>query len=150
LTIGTILAEALGELPPKERRRRVEETLATVGLNGDLLSAYPHQFSGGQRQRIAIARAVMRKPKIIIADEPLSALDLSMQNQLLNLFLRFRNEQRTAFVFISHDLITASNLADYLLVMKDGRVVEEGPTARVITAAANEYTQRLLAAVPQL
>jgi ABC-type oligopeptide transport system ATPase subunit len=150
LPVGTILCEAVRGLSGPEQRRRAEEMLATVGLPGDILTSYPHQFSGGQRQRIAIARALMRKPAVIVADEPLSALDISIQNQLLNLFLRLKNEHRTSFIFISHDLVTAGNLADYLLVMKDGKIVEEGPTARVIEAPANAYTQRLLAAVPQL
>jgi ABC-type glutathione transport system ATPase component len=150
LTVGTMLSEAASFLPGPDRESAVAATLEMVGLSASVLPAYPHQFSGGQRQRIAIARALIRKPRVIVADEPLSALDVSVQNQLLDVFLNLKRQHAVSFIFISHDLAATSNLADYLLVMKDGRVVEEGTAAAVIACPQNDYTRRLLAAVPAM
>jgi ABC-type glutathione transport system ATPase component len=146
LTIGTMLSEAVAERDGKNKT--VENILDLVGLPRDILASYPHQFSGGQRQRIALARALIRKPKIIIADEPLSSLDISIQNQLLNVFIELKEKHLVSFIFISHDLVTAGNLADYIVVMKDGRIVEEGPASMVILSPQNEYTRKLISAVP--
>jgi len=150
LTISTMLYEAASFHPSSEREKVVVETLSTVGLTSAVLASYPHQFSGGQRQRIAIARALIRNPDILIADEPLSALDLSVQNQLLEVFLNLKLKHALAMLFISHDLAVTSNLADRMLVMKDGIVVEEGQTAQIISCPGNAYTQKLLAAVPMI
>lgn len=150
LSVGTMLAEAAGDFPSEQRIPLVRDTLATVGLPADILSLYPHQFSGGQRQRIAIARALVKHPDIIVADEPLSSLDISIQNQLLQLFVMLKKERNIAFVFISHDLVTAGILADHIIVMKDGRVVEEGTPERILGAPEHPYTQRLRAAVPAM
>lgn len=147
LSIGTILGEAL-----KDRKdiRLVSETLGLVGLPANILSLYPHQFSGGQRQRIALARALIRKPEILIADEPLSSLDISIQNQLLNLFIEIKQKLSTTFIFISHDIVTTANFADILIVMKDGKIVERGNADEVTSRPAEEYTKNLLSSVPKL
>ncbi len=150
LSIGTMLEEAAGDHPSDKRAAIVRETLTTVGLSADIIPLYPHQFSGGQRQRIAIARALIKQPDIIVADEPLSSLDISIQNQLLQLFVSLKKERGIAFVFISHDLVTAGILADHIIVMKDGRVVEEGTPGRILGAPEHPYTQRLRAAIPLL
>lgn len=150
LTIGTILSEAILNKKKDERNNMIFETLKTVGLPENTVSCYPHQFSGGQRQRIALARALMRHPDIIVADEPLSSLDISIQNQLLNLLIELKDKNKLSFIFVSHDLVTASNLADYILVMKNGYVVEEGPTKSVISSPKESYTENLISAVPQI
>jgi ABC-type oligopeptide transport system ATPase subunit len=150
LTIGTMLYEAAGVADKERCGERVQEILAAVGLKENVLGSYPHQFSGGQRQRIALARALVRKPQLIIADEPLSSLDISTQNQMLNLFVELKQKYALAFVFISHDLVTASNLADYLIVMKEGRVIEQGVTAEVLSSPKQDYTKNLLSAVPMI
>lgn len=149
LSIGTILGEAAGGAA-EAREASIRDALLTVGLQENILRSYPHQFSGGQRQRIALARTLLKKPEIIIADEPLSALDLTIQNQLLELFTELRDKEEIAFVFISHDLAVTSGLADYLIVMQNGKIAEEGPADKVISAPESEYTKRLLAAVPKL
>lgn len=150
LTIGTILGEASNAKDQQSRKQIITDTLETVGLPENIISSYPHQFSGGQRQRIALARALIRQPKIIIADEPLSSLDISIQNQLLNLFVKLKEKHLISFVFISHDLVTTSNLADYLIVMQNGSVVEEGPIKELIQLPSDPYTKNLISAVPQI
>ncbi|MBN1621399.1 MAG: ABC transporter ATP-binding protein [Endomicrobiales bacterium] len=150
LTIGTIIEEASDVEGKKEREKLIKDTLGMVGLPSNILLSYPHQFSGGQRQRIALARALVKKPKIVIADEPLSSLDISIQNQLLNLFMKLKEKHLVSFIFISHDLVTTSNLADYLIVMKDGEIVEEGPTETIILFPQNSYTRNLISAVPDI
>ena len=144
LTIGTMLREAAREGLPSA----IEETLSLVGLDPGILPSYPHNFSGGQRQRIAIARALLKKPKIIIADEPLSSLDISIQSQILALFVKLKVSLGISFVFISHDIVTASNMADYFYIMKNGSIVEEGAPSGVISSPKTEYTKQLLQAVP--
>ncbi|MHB9154995.1 MAG: ATP-binding cassette domain-containing protein [Endomicrobiales bacterium] len=150
LKVGTILSEAAEAAGGEDGRDGIEGTLRTVGLSGEVLSSYPHQFSGGQRQRIAIARALLRRPEIIIADEPLSALDISIQNQLLELFLRLKETHSLSFVFISHDIVATSILADFIAVMKEGKIVEQGPVRDVIGNPQTPYTSKLLAAVPRM
>ncbi|MFH1369175.1 MAG: ATP-binding cassette domain-containing protein [Elusimicrobiota bacterium] len=146
LSIGTMLREAAG----KNREREINATLSSVGLPKNILSSYPHQFSGGQRQRIALARALLKQPKIIVADEPLSSLDLTIQNQLLEVFAGLKETQDISFVFISHDLAVTSNLSDYLVVMQNGKIAEEGETRQIIENPKEEYTKRLLEAVPKM
>jgi ABC-type oligopeptide transport system ATPase subunit len=128
----------------------VVELLKKVGLHADAVSRYPHEFSGGQRQRIAIARALAPEPKLIIADEPVSALDVSIQSQILNLLKRLRTGFGLTMVFISHDLGVVRYLADRIAVMYRGKIVEEGDAEQVFHSPQNDYTRQLLAAIPSL
>ena len=139
--------EAHNTLPPAERAAYVAKLLHEVGLPEDAATRLPHQFSGGQRQRIAIARALALQPKLVIADEPVSALDVSVQSQILKLFQSIQKNHGTAFVFISHDLRVISHLAHNVLVMHNGEVVEQGPTHQIFSKPKHPYTKKLLAAV---
>ncbi|GLW28150.1 nickel ABC transporter ATP-binding protein NikE [Actinoplanes regularis] len=143
-TVRRIVAEAL------PRGTAVAPLLERVGLDGDVLDRYPRQLSGGQRQRVAIARAIAPRPSLIICDEPVSALDVSVQAQVLDLLAGIRESDGTALLFISHDLGVIRDLADRVLVLHDGRVVEQGPVQAVFDRPGHEYTRRLLAAVPTL
>ena len=147
-TVGEPL-EKLDHVSRAERRQRAAAMLDAVGLNAAQdLDKVPHEFSGGQRQRIAIARALVTHPKLIVADEPVSALDVSVQAQVLNLMQDLQQRLGVAYLFISHDLAVVERMADELLVLQHGRVVERGQTADVLRAPAHPYTQKLLAAVP--
>ena len=152
--VWRIVAEPLAglapEVPRTDRRARVIDALAAVGLGKDALDRYPHQFSGGQRQRIAIARALVTDPDIVVADEPVSALDVSVQAQVLNLFLELRRRRGLALLFISHDLDVVRHVTERVMVMDRGRVVEAGPTAEVLAHPAHPHTAALMAAVPRL
>ena len=153
LSVGRIVAEPLvihGIGDATERRRRVSEVLESVGLSSTDAGRAPHAFSGGQRQRIAIARALIAKPEIIILDEPLSALDVTVQRQILGLLNDLKARHRLAYLFITHDLGVARALSDRVAVMHRGRVVETGPTETIFNAPTAPYTQHLLAAVPVL
>lgn len=149
-TVGAILAEGLrgAGLSRAEARTRVDETLEAVGLDAQAARRYPHQFSGGQRQRIAIARAVVRRPAVVVCDEPLSALDLSIQAQVVNLLLDLQDRFGISFLFIAHDLGVVRHLCHDVVVMYRGRLVESGPTEGVYGEPGHPYTQALLAAAP--
>ncbi|MGX1933820.1 dipeptide ABC transporter ATP-binding protein [Microbacterium resistens] len=136
------------ERDARELRRRARDLLADVDLDPDWIDRRRHELSGGQRQRVAIARAVSHRPDVLIADEPTSALDVTVQVTVLELLARLQREHDFACIFISHDLYVVSTISDRVLVMKDGRVVEDGPTADVIHDPENEYTRTLLGAIP--
>jgi peptide/nickel transport system ATP-binding protein len=151
-TIERIVTEPLsaqGDTSREERRQRAADTLASVGLRANDLGKYPHEFSGGQRQRIAIARALITRPRLIVADEPVSALDVSVQAQVLNLMQDLQAEFGITYMLISHDLAVVHHLCDDVAVLWQGRIVEQGPPERLFTAAEHPYTRALLEAVPQ-
>ncbi|MBS0446610.1 MAG: ATP-binding cassette domain-containing protein [Proteobacteria bacterium] len=149
LRIARIVAEPLQGLGAADAHARVAGALDAVGLRAADAAKYPHEFSGGQRQRIAIARALITRPKLIVADEPVSALDVSVQAQVLNLLADLQETHGVTYLFISHDLAVVDHVCEAVVVMYAGRIVEQGPTARVLRAAAHPYTRALLAAMPE-
>lgn len=153
MTIRDIVTEALiehGRLRRADRDTRAADLLREVGLGADSLNRYPHEFSGGQCQRIGIARALSLRPRLVLCDEPLSALDISVQAQMLLLLRELQARHALSYLFVSHDLSVVRLLADRVLVMYLGRVVEEGPAGEVLDRPAHPYTQALKAAVPHL
>ena len=152
-TVGAILEEPLiinqrGD--QAARRTAVRDIMARVGLRPDQYGRYPHMFSGGQRQRIAIARALMLNPRVVVADEPVSALDVSIQAQVLNLLMDLQDQFRLAYLFISHDLAVVRHIADDVLVMYLGRPMEQAPKANLFATPRHPYTRVLLAATPSV
>jgi ABC-type oligopeptide transport system ATPase subunit len=151
-TIGSIVAEPLVihrvEPDRSARKRAVQELLDTVGLNPEHYNRYPHEFSGGQRQRVGIARALALRPKLLIADEPVSALDVSIQAQVLNLLRDLQRRFGLTMVFISHDLSVIRHMCDRIAVMHDGRIVEVASNEALYDSPRDPYTRELLAAVP--
>jgi len=144
-TVAEPLALLRGATGP-EQRERAAEALDAVGLRASDLDKYPHEFSGGQRQRIAIARALITRPRLIVADEPVSALDVSVQAQVLNLMQDLQDRWRVTYLFISHDLAVVDLVCDEVLVLQHGVVVERGPTREVFGRPQHDYTRTLLAA----
>jgi ABC-type microcin C transport system duplicated ATPase subunit YejF len=154
MTCGEIIGEALEihfrEIPFADRRDSVAALLKQVGLKSDMAARYPHEFSGGQRQRIGIARALAVKPRFIVCDEPVSALDVSVQGQIVNLLKDLQEELGLSYLFIAHDLAVVEHISDYVLVMHHGKIVEAAPAEAIYENPQHEYTKTLLAAVPQL
>lgn len=153
MTCGAIIGEALEihfqKMNATERRDRVEQLLNQVGLKPEMARRYPHEFSGGQRQRIGIARALAVKPRFIVCDEPVSALDVSVQAQIVNLLEDLQAELGISYLFVAHDLAVVEHISDFVLVMHHGKIVEAAPAAQIYENPQHEYTKTLLAAVPQ-
>ncbi|SMH44238.1 peptide ABC transporter ATP-binding protein [Azospirillum agricola] len=152
-TVGSILTEPLvinTDMGKEERRARAVAMMGKVGLRPDQVDRYPHMFSGGQRQRIAIARALMLNPRVVVADEPVSALDVSIQAQVLNLMMDLQEELNLAYLFISHDLSVVRHIADAIMVMYLGKPVEHGAKDVVFARPRHPYTRILLAATPRV
>lgn len=150
-TIGQILEEPFiihGIGDAKERKRKVAELVERVGLQQDVISRYPFEFSGGQRQRIGIARAIALKPKFIVCDEPVSALDVSVQSQILNLLLDLQKEFNLTYLFIAHDLAVVKLISDRIAIMYLGKIVELGPAEEVFKNPLHAYTKALISAIP--
>src|SRR5438105_10626851 len=153
MTIFGVIGEALEIHFPKmkraERHERVAELLRQVGLQPEMLNRYPHEFSGGQRQRIGIARALAVKPKFIVCDEPVSALDVSVQAQIVNLLQDLQEELGLTYLFIAHDLAVVEHISDQVLVMYRGKIVESASAEAIYENPQHDYTKKLLAAAPQ-
>ncbi|MCA3560839.1 MAG: ATP-binding cassette domain-containing protein [Aestuariivirga sp.] len=153
MTIAQIIAEPLdihGIGAKAERAAKVRELIALVGLDPSAAQRYPHEFSGGQRQRIGIARAIALEPKLVVLDEPVSALDVSIQSQVLNLLDDLKTRLKLSYIFISHDLSVVQHVSDRVAVMYLGRIVEEGPADTVLGAPRHPYTQALISAIPEI
>ncbi len=154
MRVGAIVGEPLEIHEPRlaraERRERVAEALRAVGMGEDALARYPHEFSGGQRQRIGIARALVLRPRLVVADEPVSALDVSVGAQILELLQNLQRDFALTYLLISHSLPVVAQLATRIAVMQGGRIVETGPAAQILGAPSHPYTQSLIAAIPVL
>ena len=154
MSIYSSVAEPLDihfkQLSKSQKEERVAQLLEKVGLEADFMSRYPHQFSGGQRQRIGIARALAVEPEFIICDEPVSALDVSVQAQIINLLQDLQQELGLTYLFVAHDLAVVEHISDFVLVMTEGKIVEQAPADVIYSNPQHPYTKKLLAAVPTL
>jgi peptide/nickel transport system ATP-binding protein/oligopeptide transport system ATP-binding protein len=154
MTIGAIVGEALEihfkKMSANDRRERVAELLRQVGLKPEMAERYPHEFSGGQRQRIGIARALAVEPKFIVCDEPVSALDVSVQAAIVNLLQDLQAQFGIAYLFIAHDLAVVEHISDHVLVMHHGKIVESASAEAIYENPQHDYTKKLLSAVPAL
>jgi len=158
MSVGRIIGEPLwamnvagsGATGSAGRRERVREVLEDVGLEPEMAARFPHEFSGGQRQRIALARAIVHRPRLLVGDEPMSALDVTVRAQILEVLGRLRARDGMSIVLVSHDIGVVQNLCDEVVVMKDGRIVEEGPTEKVLLDPQVAYTRHLLASIPAI
>jgi len=154
MTVYNIIAEPIDIHFPKttkaEKTRRIHRLLRRVGLAPSMESRYPHEFSGGQRQRIGIARALAVEPEFVICDEPVSALDVSVQAQIINLLQDLREEMGLTYLFVAHDLAVVEHVSDYVLVMNEGKIVEQAPAKDIYRNPQNDYTKKLLASAPKL
>jgi ABC-type glutathione transport system ATPase component len=149
MTAGQIIAEPLWALGIEgDRRERVRTVLTKVGLEPEMAERYPHEFSGGQRQRVAIARAIAHRPRILVGDEPLSALDVTVRAQVLEVFHTLVESEGLTLILVSHDIGVVQSLCDRVAVMKDGAIVERGTTKDVLLHPQQDYTKRLLSAIP--
>ncbi|GAT72734.1 oligopeptide ABC transporter ATPase [Microbacterium sp. HM58-2] len=149
MTAAQIIGEPLWALQlPGDHAARIREVLLQVGLEPEMAGRYPHEFSGGQRQRIALARAIVHRPRILVGDEPLSALDVTVRAQILELLIELRETTDLTLLLVSHDIGVVQNLCDSVIVMKDGRIVERGATKDVLLRPQDDYTKALLAAIP--
>lgn len=135
---------------PAEREKLILDTMELVGLNRDFADRFPHEFSGGQRQRIGIARAIILRPEIVICDEPVSALDVSVQAKIINLLKELQQKMNISYIFISHDLGVVKHIADRVIVMNQGKIVEEGDKNTIFANPQNEYTKMLLESIPKI
>jgi len=157
LTVGTILKECIKvrfsilKQKPSDNfiYEQLKEILYSVGLNSDAINSYPHQFSGGQKQRIAIARALALKPEIIIADEPVSHLDITLQSQIIDLFLNLKKKYNLSYLFISHDLMLVASISDRILVINQGKIIEENESKLILKFPQQEYTKKLINSIPK-
>ena len=141
---------SLGLARGADAASRVEEAISAVGLDPDTLSRYPHEFSGGQRQRIAIARALVSRPRVLLADEPVSALDVTTRVQVIDLLARLRRENGLTLVMVSHDLSAVASVCERTVVLQHGRIVEAGATRSILSSPTKAYARQLVAAVPRL
>lgn len=154
MNVGAIVAEPLQALMPElsigQQRGRVAEALEHVGLRASAATRFPYELSGGQRQRVAIARAIVTRPRLIVADEPVSALDVSVQAQVLNLLMRLQQQLGMSYVLISHDLAVVSHMCDEVLVLHDGQIIEHGTPRQIIGSALDPHTKALVAAASHI
>jgi ABC-type microcin C transport system duplicated ATPase subunit YejF len=154
MRVGAIIGEPLEIREPQlsraGRRERVAEILRAVGMREDAMTRYPHEFSGGQRQRVGIARALILRPRLVVADEPVSALDVSVGAQILELLQNLQRDFALTYLLISHSLPVVAQLATRIVVMQGGRIVENGPAEQILGAPAHDYTRSLIAAIPVL
>jgi oligopeptide transport system ATP-binding protein len=152
MTVSEILAEPLDSFFPKTKKReaiqKITRYLDDVGLEASFLGRYPHELSGGQCQRVAIARALISKPKLLVCDEAVSALDASIRSEIIELLLKLKQHKKLTMIFIAHDLVVVKNICDRVLVMKNGVLIEQGKTNTVFQNPSNQYTKNLLGSVP--